>query len=129
MTTNPDDRFGWTRFYMEFANKLLEHRDDRSLLVAKVREVCNNRGYRYLDNSGTAEEDAGLTDICPFTVMGSFNRGISDTNRNGIAAELGEFEMERDSRLAEDTGSREIELGGTSDPLGLENIPDTIPFE
>ena len=91
MTTNSDHRFGWTNFYMEFADKLLEHRDDRSQLVAKVRQVCNNLGHRFLDNSALAEEGIGLPDICPFTVMGSFNRGISDANRNKIAAELGEF--------------------------------------
>ena len=83
--------FGWTRFYMEFADKLLAHRDDRSGLVAKVREVCNALDYNYLDRSGTAQESGVLPDICPFTTMGTFNRGISEANRKAIAAEIGKF--------------------------------------
>ena len=83
--------FAWTEFYMEFADRLLEHRNDRSELLAKVREVCNGLGYSYLDNSGTAEEGTGLPDICPFTTMGTFNRGIKLTNRKRIATEIGNF--------------------------------------
>ena len=89
MTT--DSRFGWTDFYMEFADRLLAHKDDRSELVAKVRQVCNDLGHSYLDNSGTAQEGTGLPDICPFTTIGTFNRGISDTNKKKIAEELGRF--------------------------------------
>ena len=86
-----DRSFAWTKFYMEFADKLFDHKDDRSRLVAKVREVCNKLGHNYLDNSGTAEEATGLPDICPFTVMGTFNRGISPANRKTIAREIGQF--------------------------------------
>ncbi len=86
-----DSRFGWTKFYMEFADKLLDHKGDRRRLVAKVREVCNNLGYGYLDNSGTAEETTGLPDICPFTTMGTFNRNITSANRKTIATEIGNF--------------------------------------
>ena len=89
MTLGQD--FGWTKFYMEFADKLLDHRRDRGELVAKVREVCNRLGYQYLDNSGPAVEASGLPDICPFTVMGTFNREIRLTNRKAIAAEIGQF--------------------------------------
>ena len=89
MTSSRD--FAWTQFYMEFADRLLEHRNDRSKLLSKVREVCNGLGYSYLDNSGTAEEGTGLPDICPFTTMGTFNRGIKLTNRKTIATEIGKF--------------------------------------
>ena len=81
----------WTKFYSEFARRLLEHRSDRSKLVAQVRDVCNNLGYSYLDRSGTADPNMGLLDICPFTTLGTFNRGISDTNRRAIAGELAQF--------------------------------------
>ena len=86
-----DSRFGWAGFYMEFADRLLVHKGDRGELVAKVREVCNSLGYNYLDNSGTANEATGLPDICPFTTMGTFNRGISSANRKRIATEIGRF--------------------------------------
>ena len=81
----------WTKFYTEFAHRLLEHKSDRGELVAKVRDVCNTLGYGYLDRSGTADPNAGLLDICPFTTMGTFNRGISDANRKTIARELALF--------------------------------------
>ena len=90
MTSDP--RFGWTEFYMEFADRLLDHKDDRSRLVAKVHEVCSNVGYRYLNNDRFRDGSTGpLQDICPFTTMGTFNRGITDTNRSKIAAELGKL--------------------------------------
>ena len=88
---NTDHSFPWTEFYMEFAERLLRHKDDRIELVAKVREVCNRFGYHYLDNSGTAEEGSGLPDICPFTTMGTFTRGVKPASRQTIAAELGQF--------------------------------------
>ena len=45
----------WVKFYMEFADRLLEHKSDRRKLVAKVRDVCNNLDHNYLDRSGTAD--------------------------------------------------------------------------
>ena len=86
-----DRRFGWTKFYEEFADKLLDHKDERSRLVAMVRQVCNSLGYGYLDKSGTAEETTGLPDICPFTTMGTFNRNITSAKRKTIALEIGRF--------------------------------------
>ena len=86
-----DRNVSWAKFYTEFAGRLLEHKSDRRELVAKVRDVCNNLDYNYLDNSGTANPDTGLPDICPFTTMGTFNRNISTTNRRAIASELALF--------------------------------------
>ena len=79
------------KFYMEFADRLLEHKDDRRELVTKVRDVCNNLGFSYLDNSGTADSDEGLLDICPFTTIGAFNRDITVDNRKRIASEIASF--------------------------------------
>ena len=81
----------WGNFYSEFASRLLDHKDNRGPLVTRVREICNDLGHHYLDHSGTADETNGLQDICPFTVMGTFNRGISTANRKTIAGEIGRF--------------------------------------
>ena len=81
----------WVKFYMEFADRLLEHKDDRRELVTKVRDVCNNLDFSYLDNSGTADSDEGLLDICPFTTIGAFNRDITVDNRKRIASEIASF--------------------------------------
>ena len=104
MTSSPS--FRWPKFYMEFADRLLEHKDNRESLVAKVRQVCNDLGHHYLDNSATARQNTGLPDICPFTTMGTFNRGISLDNRRRIATDIGQF------------------LGVTADvPNSLDGIP------
>lgn len=91
MTSVPN--FVWTDFYMEFADKLLEHKDDRAELLAVVRNACNSKGYPYLDNCGAARDNDGeLPDICPFTVMAAFNRYIGDQyKRIAIADEIGAF--------------------------------------
>ncbi len=86
-----DRLFGWVEFYREFADRLLEHKSDRRQLVARVREVCNNLGLGYLDRVAMADPSTGLPDICPFTTMGTFNRGISTANRKTIASELAQF--------------------------------------
>ncbi len=85
-----DDRFGWTGFYMEFADRLLGHKNERERLVANVREVCSELGFSYLDKSGTAQ-DGKLPDICPFTTMGTFNRDISNANKKKVATEIARF--------------------------------------
>ncbi len=75
---------------MEFASRLHAYRDDRSKLVAKVREVCSRLGYYYLDDARAAN-GIQMGDICPFTTIGSFNRGIGDEERKQIAKEIGDF--------------------------------------
>ena len=90
MTTDP--RFGWTEFYMEFASKLLAHYNDRTRLVEAVHATCDRLNFRYLRRDQYANGSVGpVQDICPFTTMGTFNRGIVDTNRHRIADELGRF--------------------------------------
>ena len=87
-----DHRFGWTKFYMEFADKLLPRRDDRGPLVEAVHEICNSLGITYLQNDQFPDDSSGpLRDICPFTTIGSFNRGITDFNRHKVAEHLGRF--------------------------------------
>ena len=102
MTTTPshtsDPRFTWTNFYMEFSDKLLSYKDNRTPLVEKVREVCSRYGRYYLDNDEYPDGTFGpYRDICPFTVMASFNYRTADYTRGyygiryRIANELAEF--------------------------------------
>ena len=92
MTSDPDHRFGWTKFYVEFADKLLVHREDRTALVEATRSICNSLGYNYLDSDRYPGGTRGpIRDICPFTAMGAFNRGVTDDKRHLIAADLGDF--------------------------------------
>ena len=90
MTTDP--RFGWTEFYMEFASKLLAHYNDRTRLVEAVHTVCDRLNFRYFRKDQYADGSVGpVQDICPFTTMGTFNRGIVAANKHRIADELRRF--------------------------------------
>ncbi len=75
------ERFPWIPFYREFADRLLEFRQDRARLLGVIRKVAAN-----VDNLEYLED---LTDICPFTMMGIFNRQMLHTKRTLIARELG----------------------------------------
>ena len=90
----PDKRrFGWTKFYEAIADKLLVYRNDRAPLVARIREIAQRvEGVGNLAGDKYADGGAGFVrDICPFTTMGLFNRGLKDANRRAIAAELASF--------------------------------------
>jgi len=83
-------RFNWTRFYEEVADKLLTFRDRRDELVAGIHAIAEKVDCMSILNEQYVENVPGgpLKDICPFTVMGIFNRGITDANRKIIASEL-----------------------------------------
>mgnify|MGYP001771879340 CR=1 FL=1 len=63
------DQFQWVDFYKEFANKLMEFKDNRGALIDKVKAIYTNTGI----NMPTLEKDNNLVDIDPFTVFGLFN--------------------------------------------------------
>ena len=94
--TNDDPRFKWTRFYEAIADKLLAFKENREPLIQGIHAVADAIGERGLTvpNSGDRFKDGTtgpLTDICPFTTMGMFNRGITDANRKSIAKGFAEF--------------------------------------
>lgn len=86
-------RFGWTKFYEVVADKLLTYRNNRPALVEGIREISVRvDGLGHLAEDKYADGTTGFVkDICPFTTMGLFNRGIKDSNRKIIANELAKF--------------------------------------
>lgn len=88
-----DERgFEWTKFYQAFADKLLDHKNDRTELVKAVNQILSDAGFGgYLTDHFTDGSEGPLTDICPFTVFGTFNRGTTHENRTAIAQALGEY--------------------------------------
>lgn len=84
-----DDRFSWTSFYSEFADRLLSFRDDRSALLASIYRLPAEH-VRYLTDEFADGTSGQLRDICPFTTMGTFHRHKHDTRRK-IARELAGF--------------------------------------
>ncbi len=82
-------RFGWTRFYEAVADKLLTFRNKREKLVKGIHEIASKvNGFSILNDQFKDGTIGPMKDICPFTVMGIFNRGITEVNRKNIASEL-----------------------------------------
>ena len=73
-------KFEWIDFYSEFATKLLDFKNDRKTLIAKIYEIYNDCGMKV----PTLESRNEIIDIDPFTVFGLFNKGISNANRDSI---------------------------------------------
>jgi 5-methylcytosine-specific restriction protein B len=85
-------RFQWTQFYEAVANKLLEFRDKRKELIAGIHGIARRvEGLSNLQDQFSDNTTGPLKDICPFTAMGIFNRGVTDNNRKIIAKELADF--------------------------------------
>lgn len=76
-----EDKFVWTKFYSEFADRLLNYKDDRRRLIDKLQNIYKNTGIRF----PTLELNRAIPeDIDPFTVFGLFNKGITKENRISI---------------------------------------------
>ena len=73
-----DKRFQWTEFYMELASALLPYKNNRSELIAKLKTIFADAGMKFPFKERGKEV---YEDICPFTVFGSFNKGITNANR------------------------------------------------
>ncbi len=87
------DRFGtlfqWADFYEAVAEKLLAYASNRAPLIQGIHQIAQRvQGLGYLQDKFPDRSSGPLQDICPFTVMGTFNRGMTDANRKLIAAEL-----------------------------------------
>lgn len=82
-------QYDWIDFYTEFATKLLSFKDDRKALIHKINAV-----YAVAElNFPKLESGNVIIDIDPFTIFGTFNKGITEANRKailgGIATEFG----------------------------------------
>jgi 5-methylcytosine-specific restriction protein B len=90
--TKDKRRFNWTRFYEAVADKLLGFQEKRAELVAGIHDIAGRvDGLSNLQDQFADGSSGPLRDICPFTTMGIFNRGITDANRKTIASELAKF--------------------------------------
>lgn len=73
-----DTKFQWTNFYMELATALLEYKNNRSELIGKLKTIFSDAGMNFPFKEKGKEI---YEDICPFTIFGSFNKGITNANR------------------------------------------------
>ena len=78
------DKFAWTKLYSELATSLRQYKNNRKVLIDLLQDVFSEVGMKF----PYVEDDVPVEDIDPFTVMGSFNRGITNENRIAILKEL-----------------------------------------
>ena len=84
-----NDKIEWTDFYREFADKLLEYKDNRSKLIDKIYNVFDELDLSLPTlerNSGG--EDIKPFDIDPFTIFALFNKQISAETRMNIVNQI-----------------------------------------
>lgn len=78
--------FKWIPFYEEIADKLLVYHDKKKRLelLSYINQIATEFNLSYLLNKN-------LKDICPFTVLGTFNRHIKESTRKEIAKKWAKF--------------------------------------
>lgn len=88
-----DSSFAWTGFYEAVAEKLLDYRTDRAPLVEELRRIAStNPAVNDLERDQFSDGSVGpLRDVCPFTVVGTFNRRLTPENREAMARGLARF--------------------------------------
>ena len=88
--------FAWVDFYQEFADKLLQYKNNRQELIAKVKQMFEITGI----NMPLLEADNQIVDIDPFTVFGLFNKNLTDANRTAVLRAFSElFEIKAEVPL------------------------------
>lgn len=84
----PEQNFEWAAFYEETATALLAFRNRRPELLEHLREMQERHEVLgVLMDRDWRDNPVPLRDICPFTVMGTFNRGSTPEKRTEIAAD------------------------------------------
>ena len=83
------DKVEWTDFYMEFADKLLEFKDNRTDLINKILNIFKDLDMRLptleVDDDGNMVDPF---DIDPFTIFALFNKQISAETRINIITQI-----------------------------------------
>ena len=79
--------FTWIPFYMEFADKLLRFRNDRTSLINWIYDNLEGHINHFKDdNNGTR-----VADVDPFTVFAIINRGITFSKKQEICTKFKNF--------------------------------------
>lgn len=87
-----DNQYEWTAFYEETAKALLKYKDNRLELMSGISKIFDKIDMKnpLMKKTSDGTEEV-LTDVCPFTVLGLFNKRITNQNRILIMQELSHF--------------------------------------
>lgn len=90
LTRMNNNKIEWTDFYMEFADKLLEYKNNRKELINKIYKVFEDLDMRVPNLGGDVKIGNTVIpfDMDPFTVFAFFNKNISTENRINFANQL-----------------------------------------
>lgn len=80
--------YTWIPFYKEFAQKLLQFRNDRQPLIDWIYSNINSEYIKHLKD---APDGRRVADVDPFTVYAIFNRGISHDKRVEICQKFKDY--------------------------------------
>ena len=88
-TAGAEEEFAWTVFYTAIADKLLTFRKRRGELIEGIHAIASDVDCLSILQDKLADgTSVPLRDICPFTTIGIFNRGITSANRRLLAGRL-----------------------------------------
>ena len=90
-------QYDWIDFYTEFATKLLPFKTDRKTLIQKIYAVYDAAGI----SVPKLESGDEIIDVDPFTIFGTFNKGIK---------RLDLFLMADDREVLQDAGKITAEI-------------------
>lgn len=80
------NRFAWTAYYMELADKLLLYKNNREQLLKWLDDIYK---ALKLPNPLVEKDGTPLDDVCPFTVFSCFNKKIKEENRINLLKRIG----------------------------------------
>jgi 5-methylcytosine-specific restriction protein B len=81
----PSVEFPWTEFNEELASRLLDFKDDRAGLITVLKKIAEKEKMGIFNDKFADGSTDFMRDVCPFTFMALYNRGMTDTNRARIA--------------------------------------------
>ena len=84
------DKIEWTDFYIEFADKLLEYKDNRKELIDIIYRIFSNLNLKVPTLGGDVVIGDSVIpfDMDPFTVFALFNKQISAERRIDILSQI-----------------------------------------
>ena len=100
LTRMNNDKIEWTDFYMEFADKLLEYKNNRKELINKIYKIFNDLDINLPKLGGDVINGNNTIpfDMDPFTVFALFNKQISTETRIDFVNQIKkEFSIDADT--------------------------------
>ena len=91
-TKNIQPEFEWTQFYQAVANKLREYQNNRTELLNTILKHPSDHFNGFHNDQFSDGSTGPHEDICPFTVLGTFNRSrLKDETKQKIASDIAEI--------------------------------------